>query len=196
MEYQFKLVDAFTKTRYAGNPCGVVSHAEGLSDAQMQAIAREINASETAFVTPSTVADFRVRFFTPANEVPLAGHPTIATMHALAEEGRIDLSTGARRVHQELNVGVLPVDLSKDSDGFTRVVMTQAKPVFGAILDRAVCATALGLPVDGLRNDVPAQVVSTGTPQAMIPVCSLAVLRDIKPNITLLGELEDRKSVG
>ena len=94
-EYEIKIVDAFTNERYAGNPCGVVTRAEGLTAAQMQAIACELNLSETSFVTPSQVADIRATFFTPKKEIPLAGHPTIATMHTLVEEGRFDLSGGA-----------------------------------------------------------------------------------------------------
>ena len=189
-DYQVKIVDAFTTRRYAGNPCGVVTRAEGLSDPQMQAIARELNSSETAFVFPSAVADFRVRFFTPLKEIPLAGHPTIATMHALAEEGRIDLSGGPRRVTQELNAGTLPVDISRDAAGNVRVVMTQAKPEFLARLDSEAIATALGIEPGGILPGVPPQVVSTGTPQAMVPVRSLDVLRRIRPNLQQLGELE------
>ena|SRR5690606_6312502 len=120
-EYAVKIVDAFTERRYAGNPCGVITRAEGLTDAEMQDIARELNLSETAFVVPSMVADFRVRFFTPTKEIPLAGHPTIATMHTLAEEGRVDLSGGPKRVVQELNIGVLPVTLARREDGFVQV---------------------------------------------------------------------------
>lgn len=148
-EYQVKIVDAFTTRRYAGNPCGVVTRAEGLSDAQMQAIARELNSSETAFVFPSAVADFRVRFFTPLKEIPLAGHPTIATMHALAEEGRIDLSGGPRRVTQELNAGTLPVAIEPLAVGGCRVTMTQAPPRFLQALDSAPAPDA-----DSRHHDV------------------------------------------
>ncbi len=189
-EYQIKIVDAFTTERFAGNPCGVVTRADGLDDAQMQRIAREMNLSETAFVFPSKVATFKVRFFTPRAEIPLAGHPTIATMHALAEEGRIDLSGGSTRVTQELKAGVLPVDLARDADGLVRVTMTQAKPTFGAILERKPLAEALGLELADLRADVPPQVVSTGTQQAMVPLVSLDALRRVRPNLSRLGELE------
>ncbi len=188
-DYAIKTVDAFTTERYAGNPCGVVTNAEGLSDAQMQTIAREMNLSETAFVTPSRVADFRVRFFTPRTEIPLAGHPTIATMFALAEEGRIDLSAGPKRVTQELSAGVLPVDLEPGTDG-VRIVMTQATPEFGAVLDPAAVAVALGIDRADLLPGVMPQVVSTGTPQAMIPVRSLAVLRRLGPDTQRLRSLE------
>lgn len=189
-EYQVKIVDAFTTRRYAGNPCGVVTRAEGLSDAQMQAIARELNSSETAFVFPSAVADFRVRFFTPLKEIPLAGHPTIATMHALAEEGRIDLSGGPRRVTQELNAGTLPVAIEPLAVGGCRVTMTQAPPRFLQALDPGPIAEALGIARADLLPGTPPQVVSTGTPQAMVPVRSLDVLRRIRPNLQRLGELE------
>ncbi len=189
-DYQVKIVDAFTTRRYAGNPCGVVTRAEGLTETQMQAIARELNASETAFVFPSSVADFRVRFFTPMKPIPLAGHPTIATMYTLANEGRIDLSQGPARVTQELTIGTLPVDIGRDASGDIRVVMTQAKPEFLRVLDREALARSLGIEASDLLEGVPAQVVSTGTPQAMIPVRSLEVLRRIRPNLQQLGELE------
>ncbi|MCK9519259.1 MAG: PhzF family phenazine biosynthesis protein [Dehalococcoidia bacterium] len=189
-EYQVKIVDAFTTRRYAGNPCGVVTHAEGLTDEQMQNIARELNLSETAFVLPSQRATFRVRFFTPLREIPLAGHPTIATMHTLVEEGRIDLSGGEKRVVQELNIGILPVTIGLDANRNVRVVMTQAKPEFGRRLDRNLFAEALGIAAQDMLESVPPQVVSTGTPQAMVPVKSLDVLRRLRPNYQHLSDLE------
>lgn len=189
-DYQVKIVDAFTTKRYTGNACGVVTQAEGLTDEQMQSIGRELNLSETAFVFPSGAADFRVRFFTPKKEIPLAGHPTIATMHTLVEEGRIDLSAGAQRVSQELSIGVLPVDIARDADGNVRVVMTQARPAFGRRLDRNVFAQALGIEPTDMLPDVPPQVVSTGTPQAMIPVKSIEVLQRLRPDFQHLSDLE------
>ena len=190
-EYQVKIVDAFTTRRFAGNPCGVVTRAQGLSDVQMQQIARELNLSETAFVFPSSAADFRVRFFTPAKEIPLAGHPTIATMHTLVEEGWIDLDRGSARVTQELNIGVLPVAIERGPDGSVRVTMTQATPDFQRRLDRNVFAQAFRISPADMRDDVPAQVVSTGTPQAMVPVKSLDVLKRIRPDYGYLKDLEE-----
>ncbi len=190
-EYEIKIVDAFTNKRYSGNPCGVVTRAEGLTYVQMQAIARELNLSETSFVTPSLVADIRAQFFTPKKEIPLAGHPTIATMHALVEEGRIELKEGPRRVVQELSIGVLPVDLEQRKDGSVRIVMTQAPPEFHRRLDRSVYAQALGISTSDMLDGVPVQVVSTGTPQAMVPVKSLAVLEKIRPDLQHLSDLEE-----
>ena len=189
-EYEIKIVDSFTTERYAGNPCGVVTHAEGLTPEQMQAIAREMNLSETAFVNPSEVADVRVRFFTPRKEIPLAGHPTIATMHALVEEGRFEVAGEPRRIVQELNVGVLPVDLSRREDGHVRIAMTQATPEFHQELDPEAFARVLGIATADLREGAPPRVVSTGTRQAMIPVASLAVLERVRPDLERLAELE------
>ena len=189
-EYEITIVDSFTTERYAGNPCGVVTRAAGLSPEQMQAIAREMNLSETAFVTPSEVADVRVRFFTPRKEIPLAGHPTIATMHALVEEGRFAVTGAPRRIVQELNVGVLPVDLSRREDGHVRIAMTQATPEFHQELDPDAFARVLGITSADLLDGAPPGVVSTGTRQAMIPVASLAVLERVRPDLERLAELE------
>ena len=189
-EIAITIVDAFTDRPLAGNPAGVVTHAEGLDEALMQAIAREVNLSETAFVTPSDKADFRVRFFTPNTEIPLAGHPTIATMHALVEQGRIRLSGPRTRVTQELNVGVLPVDLDADGEGrLTRIWMTQKPPEFLRIYEAAPYAEALGIPIAGIAADCLVQTVSTGTPQLMFPVRSLHVLERLRPDMKALVDL-------
>ena len=184
------IVDAFTERPFAGNGAGVVPDARGLDDAQMQVIAREVNLSETSFVTPSDKADFRVRFFTPTTEIPLAGHPTIATMHALAETGRITLSGARTRVTQELNVGVLPVDLDADERGrLTRIWMTQAPPRFLHIHDPAPYAAALGIAPEDIVSETPVQTVSTGTPQLMLPVRGLRVLERLRPDLPALAVL-------
>ncbi|MHB8577332.1 MAG: PhzF family phenazine biosynthesis protein, partial [Dehalococcoidia bacterium] len=163
-----------------------------LDDATMQAIAREVNLSETAFVTASDKADFRVRFFTPTTEIPHAGHPTIATMHARGEEGRIRLQGPRTRVTQELNVGVLPVDLDADESGhLSRIWMTQKPPEFLRTYDPTPYAEALGIPIAGIDSDYPVQTVSTGTPQLMFMVRSLHVLERLRPDMQRLMELAE-----
>ena len=112
--YPFMQVDAFTVRPLAGNPCAIVFDADDLSADQMLAIAKEMNLSETAFVRRSAVADFGARYFTPAEEIPLAGHPTIATIHALIERGQIVLSTGGTAVTLELPAGVIKVEIEAD----------------------------------------------------------------------------------
>ena len=105
-------IDAFTDRPFQGNPAVVVPQADGLSDQQMQQIAREVNCSETAFVLTASQpeADFRLRWFTPTQEVDLCGHATVATLHALAQEGRFNLSRGVTQyLYIESRSGLLPI---------------------------------------------------------------------------------------
>ena len=135
--YRFYQVDVFTDKAFGGNPLAVFPDAEGLSDREMQQLAREMNLSETTFVLPSAdpKADFRVRIFTPAAEVPLAGHPVVGTHYVLASLGRIHLKSPVTRIHQELKVGILPVDLYVEGGAVQRVVMTQVLPSFLTVVD-------------------------------------------------------------
>src|SRR5690349_1372900 len=109
--YPFLQVDAFTDRVLGGNPCAIVLDADDLDADLMQAIAREMNLSETAFVLRSSAADFGVRYFTPTEEIPLAGHPTIATTFALVHTGRQPLSGEQTRISLELRVGPIAVDI-------------------------------------------------------------------------------------
>src|SRR5262245_23236153 len=127
--YPFMQVDAFTTQRLTGNPCAIVFDADGLTDAQMLAVAREMNLSETSFVLRPQGTDVRARYFTPAEEIPLAGHPTIATFHALLESGRLAQSGETASFSLELKAGVIRVDVA-GSNGNRRIVMTQKKPQF------------------------------------------------------------------
>jgi trans-2,3-dihydro-3-hydroxyanthranilate isomerase len=190
--YTVVQVDAFTTQPLQGNPCAVLSDARGLTDAEMQSIAREMNLSETAFVFPSDKADFRFRYFTPATEIPLAGHPTISTAHVLVEEGRVPLKDGKATFTMELNVGVLPVEIAGREGNVTHVVMTQKKPTFGRTFEHAQVATVFGLSTDDLDPRFPPQVVSTGTPQLMTLVKSLDVLRRIHADPHALKEFSRR----
>ena len=112
--FRFHQLDVFTTTPLAGNALAVFPDARGLEPHTMQALAREMNLSETTFVFPSEAATRRVRFFTPEAEIPLAGHPTIGTWWALAELGLIEglPADGTARVTQETGRGVLPVDVT------------------------------------------------------------------------------------
>jgi len=185
-------VDAFTTTPLQGNPCAVLPDARGLTDAEMQAIAREMNLSETAFVLPSDKADFRFRYFTPATDIPLAGHPTISTAHVLAEEGRIPLNKGRGAFTMELNIGVLPVEIVGRDGNVTQVVMTQKKPEFGRTFTHAEVAPLFGLAVDDLDPRYLPEVVSTGTPQLMVLAKSLDVLKRIHADFYALQEFSGR----
>jgi len=176
-EYRFFQVDVFTDRPFGGNPLAVFPNAEGLTTDQMQSVAREMNLSETTFVLPpqATEADFKVRIFTPAAELPFAGHPVVGTHWVLAHLGHVDLSEPVTQVRFELGVGVLPADLHVVDGRVGKVVMTQDRPTFHTIVeDVSELAQGLGLPAEAItETGLPVQLVSTGVPQMMVPVRSL-----------------------
>ena len=177
-EYRFIQVDVFTDVPFGGNPLAVFPEAEGLSTEDMQRLAKEMNLSETTFVLPPRAAgaDFKVRIFTPAAEMPFAGHPVVGTHWVLAHLGRVDLREPVTQVHFELGVGVLPADLHVTGGKVERVVMTQDRPTFHAVLeDVTELAAGLGLAPEAITDmEFPVQIVSTGVPQMMVPIRSLA----------------------
>lgn len=169
--YSYYYIDAFTTTPFEGNPCAVFSEADGLSDAEMQNLARETNLPETAFVVKSGQAAFKVRYFTPRSEVPFAGHPTIATAYLLAQLGKIKTVGERTTVQFEFNIGVLPVEVITTGDGSIDVVgMQQQPPEFGAVVEAAELAPLMGLDTKDFIEGVPVQVVSTGVPFLMVPL--------------------------
>lgn len=178
-QYPFMQVDAFTDRPLGGNPCAILFDADDLDDATMQAIARENNLSKTSFVRKPSIpdADVSVRYFTPSAEIPLAGHPTIATAYALAETGRIKLTGDVTMVTFGLKVGPIRVDIHAKDGKVERVVMTQKKPQFGATFDAATVMPLFGLSPDDVIDGAPIQIVSTGTPQLMVCVKTLDALK-------------------
>jgi len=184
-EYRFIQVDVFTDKPFGGNPLAVFPEAEGLTAGEMQCLAREMNLSETTFVLPPQAAgaDFIVRIFTPATELPFAGHPVVGTHWVLAHLGRVTLHEPVTQVRFELGVGVLPADLHVAGGQVERVVMTQGKPTFHAVLeDVSGLAAGLGLPPEAItETGLPVQVVSTGVPQMMVPLRSLAEVQSLDP---------------
>ena len=169
-------VDAFTTKPFAGNPCAVVFDADGLTAEQMQTIAFEMHLSETAFLMQSETADFRARYFTPGEESPLAGHPTIASMFALVKTGRLTLGEQPRTVSLQLQAGTISVDVRPDTVS-PLITMTQLKPQFLDEHDPEVVMPIFGLSADDALPGVPIQTVSTGTPQLMIAVKDHDALR-------------------
>jgi len=184
-EYRFIQVDVFTDKPFGGNPLAVFPDAEGLTTEEMQRLAREMNLSETTFVLPAQApaADFKVRIFTPAAELPFAGHPVVGTHWVLAHLGCVDLCEPVTQVHFELGVGVLPADLHVTGGQVERVVMTQGRPTFHALLeDVTELVAGLGLAPEAVtETGLPVQVVSTGLPQMMVPVRSLAEVQALDP---------------
>lgn len=173
-KFPFALVDAFTTVPLGGNPCAVIFAADSLSDAEMLALAREMNQSETAFVLKSREYDLKARYFTPEKEIPLAGHPTIATIFACIDAGVID---GNRDSFQlELNEGPIAVEIRSHGDR-PLIKMFQRKPVFSEIHDPSIVMPIFGLRPDDVMPNAPIQTVSTGTRQLMIPVKSQEALK-------------------
>jgi trans-2,3-dihydro-3-hydroxyanthranilate isomerase len=175
-------VDAFTDRPLKGNPCAIVFDADSLDDATMLAIAREMNLSETAFVLRSDIADVRARYFTPAEEIPLAGHPTIATIFALIDSGRLAMHGDHTVVKLELKVGVIQVEIEASAGRVQNIIMSQKKPEFMATYEPADVMPVFGLSAEDTLPNVPVQTVSTGTPQLMIAVRSLEALRRAQVN--------------
>jgi trans-2,3-dihydro-3-hydroxyanthranilate isomerase len=179
--HQFYQLDVFTSEPLTGNPLAVFPDAQGITADAMQALAREMNLSETVFVTASEVATRRVRFFTPAAEIPVAGHPTVGTWWLLAERGDLDLpDNGVHRIAQETGAGVLPVDIHMTNAAPSEVVMIQPLPDFGAMVpERERLAEVLGGEATSLPPEPLPQIVSTGLPQLMVPMTSLSALRSL-----------------
>lgn len=136
---RYVVADVFTSTPFTGNPLAVVFGADGLGPAALQAVAREFNLSETAFVLPPTTprATYRLRIFTPAMELPFAGHPSVGA--AVVQRQRGMISTG--RVVQECGAGLLPITVTADGSA----VLTGGEPTLGGEVDLAVALAAVGL---------------------------------------------------
>ncbi|MFC6904784.1 PhzF family phenazine biosynthesis protein [Halalkalicoccus tibetensis] len=179
------VVDAFTDEPLSGNAAGVIPEADGLDDDQRQAIAREIAASETAFLSGSERADRRIRYFSPTTEVDLCGHATIASHAHLFERGEIEAGTHTL----ETNVGVLEIELRSDGT----VWMTQDEPEIEPVdLAYEAVADALGVDPAALADvgaDLPPAVASTGLPFLVVPVNFLEHLGNAEPDEGAVAEL-------
>ncbi|MBO4456656.1 MAG: PhzF family isomerase [Butyrivibrio sp.] len=188
-KYRIYQVDSFTRNCFHGNPAGVVPEADGLSDEQMQRIARELNNSETAFIFKSDSPDYdvEVRFFTPTTEVPICGHATVAAHYVYALENSFD----SRRVVQKTKAGILPVDIIKKDDDYS-IIMTQGTPDVSADLGADVrrrIADALGISNDDVCKEYPVAISSTGHSKVMVPIYSNELLHDLKPDLQKLSDI-------
>lgn len=182
-----KQVDVFTKT-LCGNPVAVVMDAQGLNTEEMQAIAREMNLSETTFILPPTTpeSDYCLRIFTPRSELPFAGHPTIGTVHAVIEEGQLFNDRLPSLVRQECGIGVVPIGVEKNDDGFFFLV-TQSEPRWTAVdLERRQAAEMLGCQQNDFVEGLSFEIVSTGVQWLVIPLNSLKAVKALKPNMGLV----------
>ena len=180
---QYYLVDVFTDRPFGGNPLAVFTDARDLSPSLMQALAKELNLSETTFVFPAKnpAHDYHVRIFTPAVELPIAGHPTIGTAFVLAHEHRIQISEAEKTVLFEEGIGVIPVTLTPKQGHLNSIQMGQPLPTFGSQFpDREAIAQMLSLDLAALDTTLPLEVVSCGVPFLFVAVKDLAAMRDIR----------------
>jgi trans-2,3-dihydro-3-hydroxyanthranilate isomerase len=173
--YRLVHVDVFTRTRFGGNQLAVLPDAEGLADDEMQAIAREMNFSETTFVLPPTdsSADARVRIFTPGRELPFAGHPVVGTGFVLARE------RGMRDLRLELQIGTLGVQVDPGDRTLGSAEMEQPVPTFEPApnANPATLAGLLGLDAADVETETPPEIGSAGTPFLYVRLRSLDAVR-------------------
>jgi trans-2,3-dihydro-3-hydroxyanthranilate isomerase len=181
--YRYCLVDVFTDRAFGGNPLAVFTDARGLSTDVMQAVAKELNLSETSFVLPPQKPgnDFQVRIFTPAVELPMAGHPTVGTAFVLARKQLVQGASPATTITFEEGVGTIPITIRKLANHDLSIQMRQPLPTFGEQFpDRAAIAELFSLKLQDLDSTLPLEVVSCGVPFLFVPIKSLAAMRAIQ----------------
>ena len=192
MKPQVYHVDAFTSVPFRGNSAGVVLHADGLSEAQMQLIARELRHSETAFLLTSDDSDVRIRYFTPTVEVPICGHATVAAHHVRAKV----LGLGNSTVWQTSLAGRHRIDIEA-SDNDYHISLEQGVPGFEAPLEGAVRAAiidALHLSEDDMLPGLPIQVATTGHSKVMIALKPEVDIDALSPDLAALTAIS--KQIG
>ena len=190
-KYRLYQIDSFTKEKFTGNPAGVITNADGLSEREMQKIARELNNSETAFIFSSDSKDYNVyiRYFTPVKEVPICGHATIAAHYARAIENNLETTI----IKQKSGAGILPVEIIKENDDY-KIIMTQGKIEFGNYIEgknKEILLSALKIAEGDLLENCPIQIVSTGHSKVMIGIKSSTVLNELKVNYDALSKLSE-----
>ncbi len=174
---KFHIVDVFAETRYSGNQLAVFVCPGVVPEKEMQAIAREINFSESAFILAENeeAGGWPVRIFTPLHEVDFAGHPTLGAAHVIQREL---IRAQVPKLTLRLKVGPIPVEFSPGKED--PLWMEQVAPVFGEVLPTAPLAELLGLPAEAIDESWPVQEVSTGLPHILVPLRSLEFLRRAK----------------
>ena len=203
MKVPFVTCDVFTDRPFTGNPLLVVPDARGLSPFQMQAIAREINYSESTFVLPANDAAhaYWQRTFVPVKEIPYAGHPTVGTAVAMAALGKLAAGApdGIVPVTIEVGFGPLRLELLKKDGRVSRVRMEQGTPVWSAPVTgddvKGQIAAALGVPFDALHPSLPPQAVGTGNTFLMVPLASVEAVSSALADTRLLNHVEKELSV-
>lgn len=188
MTLRFYIVDVFAERKYAGNQLAVFRDADSLKTEEMQAIAREMNYSETTFILAEFPQDggYPVRIFTPDRELPFAGHPTLGTAFVL-QQSIIQESVSIVRLN--LAVGQIPVTLNYSGSHIDALWMRQNAPEFGQRFAPETIAPVLGLSLDQIDDRTPIEEVSTGLPFIIVPLKSLAALQQANVDRAALFKL-------
>ena len=192
MSYRYFICDVFTETRFGGNQLAVVPEAKGLTDRQMQQIAREFNFSETTFVLPSEAGHTRrVRIFTPTSELPFAGHPNIGTAFVLATAGELGDIDPTIMVTFEEKAGLVPIEIHRRPGKAMWCELSAPEPLaLGTTIAVDIAASAVSLtPDDILTHTHAPQVASVGLPFLVAELINRAALERAKPNRDGLGAL-------
>ncbi len=187
----FSIVDVFAEEKYAGNELAVVRQAHSLSDVLMQKIAREVNFSETAFILKDEESrgGFDVRIFTPKEELPFAGHPTLGTAFIIQQE---ILKKPVKEIILNLKIGQIPVMFTYRGEEPDMIWMKQVKPRFGRTLAAGRVAPVLSLRADELDTKFPLQEVSTGVPFIIVPLKALEAVKRCRIDLEkLTGLIQD-----
>ncbi|HEX2799137.1 MAG TPA: PhzF family phenazine biosynthesis protein, partial [Thermoanaerobaculia bacterium] len=203
MKVSFVTCDVFTDRAFTGNPLLVVADARGMTTAQMQAVAREINYSESTFVLPPKDAAhaYLQRTFVPVKEIPYAGHPTVGTAVVMAALGKIAAGApdGVVPVTIEVGFGPLALELFKKSGQVARVRMQQGRPEWREPVTgddvKGQIAAAIGVPFQALHPALPPQAVGTGNTFLMVPLASVEAVASALADTRMLNHIEKELSV-
>src|ERR1700749_4519515 len=185
---QVHQVDAFTRERFTGNPAGVVLNADGLTEAQMLAIARELNNADTAFILAAESEDhnLRARFFTPRTEAGFVGHATVAAHYVLSRRHE-----APRHLRQKSKAGTVDIEV-RGSDDHRSIAIRQSTPPLGRELnerERLAVLDSLALATDDLDTRCPLRIVGSSSTRLLIGVRNPEVLKHLKPDVNRLTTL-------
>jgi len=185
---RFYIVDVFAESKYSGNQLAVFRDCSKLSTAEMQSIAREMHYSETTFVTSEEPHEggYDVRVFTPAFELPFAGHPTLGTAYVIQSQ---IIGRSVEKVVLNMKVGQIPVSFSYRQGMPDVLWMRQKAPTFGKTYDRGRIANVLGLKVSDIDQKFPIRLVSTGVPFVIVPLKGLKAIKKINVDTAALRKL-------
>ncbi len=190
MKIKYSIVDVFSQGKYTGNPLAVFKNTGNLPDKEMQQIAKEINYSETTFILSDVknTGGYDVRIFTPNEEIPFAGHPTLGTAFIIQNEL---VEEPVEQLILNYKAGQIPVSFNNQDEV---IWMKQNEPTFGPLLDKKIVSDVLNIGHEYIEDDFPIQEVSTGLPSIIVPLKSLEAVKKVNINkekyYTLIEHLE------